>query len=79
MVGCRVVFPSIYFTHLTITFVTSTSFPRIKSGPEGYKTFYVLNSTEHEISTAHKNKILKSEEVSCLKSLRCGIYYAHKC
>ena len=23
----------------------------------GYKTFFVLNSTEHEISTAHKNVI----------------------
>ena len=23
--------------------------------PRGYKTFFVLNSTEHEISTAHKN------------------------
>ena len=24
-------------------------------GPRGYKTFFMLNSTEHEISTAHKN------------------------
>ena len=23
--------------------------------PQGYKTFFMLNSTEHEISTAHKN------------------------
>ena len=23
--------------------------------PRGYKTFFVLDSTEHEISTAHKN------------------------
>ena len=23
--------------------------------PQGYKTLFVLNSTEHEISTAHKN------------------------
>ena len=23
-------------------------------GPRGYKTFFMLNSTEHEISTAHK-------------------------
>ena len=29
----------------------------------------MLNSTEHEISTAHKNKISKSKEVSCFKSL----------
>ena len=26
-------------------------FPR----PQGYKAFFILNSTEHEISTAHKN------------------------
>ena len=25
--------------------------------PRGYKTFFMLNSTEHEISTAHKTKI----------------------
>ena len=24
--------------------------------PRGYKTFFMLISTEHEISTAHKNK-----------------------
>ena len=27
----------------------------IADRPRGYKTFYVLNSIEHEISTAHKN------------------------
>ena len=27
----------------------------IKAWPKGYKTFFMLNSTEHEISTAHKN------------------------
>ena len=39
--------------------------------PRGYKTVFMLNSTEHEISTAHKTKILTNKEVSCLKSLRC--------
>ena len=34
----------------------------------GYKTFFVLNSTEHEISTAHKTKIPRDEEVSCFTS-----------
>ena len=28
----------------------------IKSKPQGYKSFFMLNSTEHEISTAHKNQ-----------------------
>ena len=27
----------------------------VRSRPRGYKTFFMLNSTEHEISTAHKN------------------------
>ena len=27
-----------------------------KAWPRGYKTFFMLHSTEHEISTAHKNK-----------------------
>ena len=47
--------------------------------PRGYKTFFMLNSTEHEISTAHKTKILTNKEVSCFKSLRCCIYHADKC
>ena len=25
----------------------------------GYKTFFMLNSTEHKVSTAHKMKMLK--------------------
>ena len=49
-----------------------------ETGPGGYQTFFMLNSTEHEISTAHK-RIPKSEDVSCFKSLRCGIYHAYKC
>ena len=27
----------------------------LTTGPGGYKTFFMLNSTEHEISTAHKS------------------------
>ena len=45
--------------------------------PEGYKKI-MLNSTEHEISTAHKIKIPTNEEVSSFKSLRCCIYPANK-
>ena len=36
----------------------------------GYKTFFMLNSTKHEISTAHKTKIPAKEGVTCFKSLR---------
>ena len=28
---------------------------KCESRPRGYNTFFMLNSTEHEISTAHKN------------------------
>ena len=48
------------------------------SGLLGYKTFFMLNSTEHEISTAHKAKIPTNKEVSCFKS-RCYVYHANKC
>ena len=47
--------------------------------PRGFKTFFMLNSTQHEISTAHKTKIPTNEEVSSVKSLRCCIYHANKC
>ena len=45
--------------------------------PRGYKTFFMLNSTEHKISTAKKTKIPTNEEISCFKSLRCCIYLAN--
>ena len=41
---------------------------------QDYKTFFMLNSTEHEISTAHKTKIPTNEEIYCFKSLRCCIF-----
>ena len=39
----------------------------------------MLNSTEHEISTAHKTKIPTNKEVSFSESLGCCIYLAYKC
>ena len=33
------------------------------------KLFFKLNSTEHEISTAHKTKIPRNKEVSCFESI----------
>ena len=29
----------------------------LSTWPRGYKTFFTFKSTEHEISTAHRNKI----------------------
>ena len=52
---------------------------QITSGPEVIKFFFILNSTEHEISTAYKTRIQTNKEVSCFKSLRCCILPAHKC
>ena len=46
----------------------------LKTWPRAYTTFFMLNSTEHK-----KTKILKNEELSCFKSLRCCIYHANKC
>ena len=43
--------------------------------PRGYKTFFMLNSTEHEISTARNNNENTDKEVSCFKSLRCCIIF----
>ena len=36
----------------------------------------MFNSTEHEISTAHKTKIPTNKDVSCFKYLRRCIYQA---
>ena len=42
--------------------------------------FYLLVSSADELpDSAIKTKIPKSKEVSCFKSLRCGIYHANKC
>ena len=38
--------------------------------------FFMLNSTEHKISSAHKTKIWTNKEISCFKSLTCCIYHA---
>ena len=47
--------------------------------PKGYKTFSMLNSTVHDISTANKNKMLKNRDLSSSQTLRCCIYHAYNC
>ena len=49
-----------------------------ETGSEVIKVFFMLNSTELEISTAHKHSNT-DKEISCSKSLSCCIYYANKC
>ena len=38
----------------------------------------MLNSTVHEILTAHKTVLLKNNDFSFIKSLRCYVYPAKK-
>ena len=49
-----------------------------RTRPRVYKTFFMVNSTEHEISTVHKTKIPTNEEFYGFNSLRCCIYHANK-
>ena len=39
--------------------------------PGDYETFYLLNSTEHQISTAHKTKMLKNKDIARFQAPRC--------
>ena len=57
---------------------TSSVYVNLNS-PQGYKQIFMLNSTEHEISTTHKIWNTDKRGVSGVKSLRCCIYHADKC
>ena len=46
----------------------------IQTRPRGYTTFFMINSNEHEISTAHKNLSTENEEVYCFRPLRCCLF-----
>ena len=41
----------------------------VYSWPRGYKTVFVLNLSEHKISTAHETKTLKKIGISCFSAL----------
>ena len=41
--------------HFMLNWVEHKVFYTLGTWPRGYKTFLMLNSAEHEISTAHKN------------------------
>ena len=47
--------------------------------PRGYKTFFILNSTEHEISNAHKHKNTNKKKKFLVLRLRGCIYHVNKC
>ena len=44
--------PKMYYVHMRQVFFGVPQAPEAR----GYKTFFMLNSTEHKIPTAHKNK-----------------------
>ena len=44
--------------------------------PEPIKLIFMLNSAEHEISTAHKTKMLTNKDFSYFQTLSCFIYHA---
>ena len=51
---------------------------RVKTRPRGYKTFFMLNSVEHEILNAHMYKDIKKFGV--LAQISLEFYFpAHKC
>ena len=43
----------------------------------GYETFFMHNSTEHEISTAHKTKIQTNKECLALSLSDVVLYHAN--
>ena len=51
----------------------------IAAWSRGY--IFMLNSDEHEISTVHKNKMLRNKDTffSCFQTLKCCIYHAYEC
>ena len=49
------------------------------SSPPFYKSFVMLNSTEHEMSTAYKNNNVKKQRLFFFRSHRFSIYTANKC
>ena len=68
-----------FFGHLQIILMLNFFFQKkYLSGPKVIH-FFMLNSTEHDISNILKTKIPTKKEVSCFKSLRCYIYHANKC
>ena len=59
-----------FFTVTKVTYDT---------GPRGYKTFFMLNSTTStKFQLLIKSKIPTNKEVSCFKSLTCCIHHANK-
>ena len=52
---------------------------KVYTRPRGYKTFFMLNSTEHEISLGHKNKNTKNLKVfSCSAQLSLLSWVEHE-
>ena len=52
---------------------------RSHTRPTGYKTFFMLNSAEHEISTSHKIKNVENNDYNRFRNLIFCIYPADNC
>ena len=50
-----------------------------KTRLRGYKTFFMLNSVEHEILNAHKYKNIKKFGLFRVRLAKNAIFSAHKC
>ena len=53
--------------------------PKLGIRIRSYKTFFMLNSTEHEILNAYKYKNTKKSAFSKLRQDYNAIFPAHKC
>ena len=65
-----------YFTYLFK--VPEMKIAHLESWPRGYKTFFILNSVEHEILNPHIKNIEKFGFFKAHISLQC-YFPAHKC
>ena len=59
--------------------VTKTVIRVISPDLEVIKRFFMLNSNEPEMSTAHENKLLENDDICCFQIPRCFIYCFNKC
>ena len=71
------------FCNLLITFANSLdpdqAQQNIQSGPDAIKLFSFSTQLSMKFQLLIKTKIPTNEEVSCIKSLRYGIYQANNC
>ena len=69
-----------FLSNINLNILDSTQImPDKTSRPEAIKLFSYSTQLSTKLQLLLKNKIQKSEGVSCFKCLRCGINPAYKC